>query len=231
MLACVPTERDHSRTSRCRIPPVEVREIASRFSVSCCDQGSYQVSSHRLRASAAGRFGENMEKLGRAFTDRVAVYIARSTEYRRQVAGVLAETRSDLRYPIPTRCCRWRVEAADARHASSIRLRFQIAPFSQLRERRLDVLDSSAGPAHSPSSRTSSGRRCRRNCRLAPAKVSIPACQLRITVPSASRRATCSVGTPRCLSPHGFCTTLTRCPHLHSNPFKGLQSSTREGRP
>jgi hypothetical protein len=28
-----------------------------------------------------------------------------------------------------------------------------------------------------------------------------------------------------------FCIILVCCPHLHSNPFKGLQSSTMEGKP
>jgi hypothetical protein len=54
MLVCVPTERDHSSPTRGRVPPVEVREIASRFSVWCCDLSSYWVGSHGLLASAGG---------------------------------------------------------------------------------------------------------------------------------------------------------------------------------
>jgi len=49
---------------------------ASRFSVSCCDQGSYQVGSHGLRASAGGDSGKIWWKPARGFIDRVKAYVA-----------------------------------------------------------------------------------------------------------------------------------------------------------
>jgi hypothetical protein len=81
------TERDHSSPTSCRVPPAGVRENASRFSVSCCDQGSYQVDSHGSRASAGGGYsGKIWWKPGRGFANRVEGYVALN-RCRRQVAA------------------------------------------------------------------------------------------------------------------------------------------------
>jgi hypothetical protein len=52
MLVCVPTERDHSSPTRGRVPPVEVREIASRFSVWCLQPFIKDACSLRRRTVA-----------------------------------------------------------------------------------------------------------------------------------------------------------------------------------
>jgi len=76
--SCVPTEPDYSGPTRCLEQHVEVAGSASRLSFSCSDLSSCRVGSHRVRVSAWGSFGGNMQETRVTYVGQVDACVARS---------------------------------------------------------------------------------------------------------------------------------------------------------